>query len=75
MRECLDILRILATDKEVLEQAYALGIIDFEDALQRASAERNGLDAIVTRDPNGFIGSPIHVLSPLELVAHLRATN
>jgi hypothetical protein len=30
-----------------------------------------GLDAIVTRDPKGFVGSPIPVLSPDELLDRL----
>jgi hypothetical protein len=29
------------------------------------------LDAIVTRDPKGFAGSPVPVLSPAELLAQL----
>ena len=38
--------------------------LDFEDAVQVASAIKLGLEAIVTRDLDGFTGSPIPVLSP-----------
>lgn len=44
---------------------------DFEDNLQIASAVESGLDVIVTRDPKGFAGSPVPVLSPTELLVRL----
>jgi predicted nucleic acid-binding protein len=74
VRTCLDSLSIMTVDKETLEQAYALPVNDFEDALQMAAAVRNGLTALVSRDPSGFSGSPVPVLSPAELVARLQAT-
>lgn len=71
VRECLDSLEILPVDKLTLEDAHSLAGSDFEDALQIASAVRNGVDAIVTRDSSGFGSSPVEVLSPPELVARL----
>jgi hypothetical protein len=44
---------------------------DFEDNVQIACAVIAGLDAIVTRDPKGFAGSPVLVLTPAELLARL----
>jgi len=44
---------------------------DLEDNVSMACALAAGLDAIVTRDPKGFAGSPIPVLSPTELLARL----
>ena len=44
---------------------------DFEDNLQIACAVQSGIDAIVTRDPNGFVASPILVLTPSELLGRL----
>jgi hypothetical protein len=71
LRQCLDHLELLAVDREILEQAYGYATTDFEDAVQIASAARNALDAIVTRDPNGFAGSPVAIVSPTELAARL----
>lgn len=44
---------------------------DFEDNLQVASAVEAKLDSIVTRDPRGFAGSPVPILTPAELLARL----
>lgn len=44
---------------------------DFEDNLQVACAVLARLDAIITRDPKGFVGSPITVLAPAELLAQI----
>lgn len=63
----LALMEICAVDREVLEQAIALGLTDFEDAVQVASAIKLGLEAIVTRDVDGFTGSPIAVLSPKDM--------
>ncbi len=75
VRQCLDCLRLLLVDRDVLEQAYALPTVDFEDALQIAAAVRHGADAIVARDASGFADSPITVLSPIQLAAHLRTSS
>ena len=44
---------------------------DLEDNVSMACAEVAGLDAIVTRDPRGFAGSTIPVLSPAQRLALL----
>lgn len=72
VRKCLDVLTVVPVDEETLEAAYALSAGDFEDALQIASAMRNDVEAIVTRDPDDFISAPVRVLSPTELAASLR---
>jgi hypothetical protein len=38
-------------------------LIDFEDAVQIACAVAQGLGAILTRDKQGFLSSPVPVLS------------
>ncbi len=63
----LALMEICALDREVLEQAIALGLPDFEDAVQIACAIELELEGIVTRDVNGFVGSPIPIFSPQEL--------
>jgi len=63
----LALMEICTVDRSVLEQAIALKFDDFEDGVQVACAIALGLEAIVTRDVNGFRGSPILVLLPEEL--------
>ncbi|MEH1948349.1 MAG: PIN domain-containing protein [Nostoc sp.] len=65
--QLLILMEICAVDRSVLEQAIALRLTDFEDAVQVASAMKLGLEAIITRDLDGFIGSPIPVLSPKDM--------
>jgi predicted nucleic acid-binding protein len=67
----LELMEICPVNREVLEQAISLDLPDFEDAVQVACAITCGLDTIITRDLNGFTGSPVSVLSPRELKARL----
>ena len=43
---------------------------DYEDAVMIASAQRSGMDCIVTRDPDHFRASPIAVYSPGSFIQH-----
>ena len=65
----LALMDICAVNRSVLEQAIALNLPDFEDAVQVACAIALSLEAITTRDANGFMGSPVPILSPSDLVA------
>lgn len=48
-----------------------LNVVLDEDNLQVASAVEAKLEAIVTRNPKGFAGSPLPVLTPTEFLAKL----
>lgn len=74
VRLCLDTFAICAVDRLSLEQAIYLPGGDFEDNLQVVCATLAGLDAIITRDKDGFQGSTITVLTPTELLAQLNLT-
>ncbi|MGC1307949.1 MAG: PIN domain-containing protein [Phormidesmis sp.] len=63
----LALMEVCPVNREVLEQAVALKLSDFEDAVQVACAIASGLDLITTRDAIGFKGSPISVIEPIEL--------
>ena len=52
---------------DLLDVAERWDGIDFEDNLQIACAVEATLDAIVTRNPKDFAGSPVPVLTPAEL--------
>ena len=68
---CLDAFEIAAVDRGVLERAQVLAGTNFEDNAQIACAELNQLDALVTRNPDDYVGSPLPVWSPAECRRHL----
>jgi len=53
---------VASVDDKVLRRALSLGWPDFEDAVCASAAELCECDAIVTRDPKGFIESPVRVV-------------
>jgi predicted nucleic acid-binding protein len=69
---CLDQLYIIPVGPTELRSAAGQGHGDFEDHLQIALALANEVDAIVTRDPVGFVGSPITILTPTQFVEQMR---
>jgi predicted nucleic acid-binding protein len=71
VQACLSTLDIAPLDLSSLLAAQALPGPDFEDNLKIACAVQAGVHAIVTRDPRGFAGSPLPVLTPAGLVASL----
>jgi hypothetical protein len=71
VRTCLQAFAIVAVDGPLLQQADTLPGTNLEDNLQLAAAVMNPLEAIVTRDPSGFAGSPVAVLTPADLLARL----
>lgn len=70
--ETLTALMVCPVDRVVLESAFNSGLPDFEDAVQIFSAVAQGSEAIVTRDAQGFLSSPIPVLSVQELLQRVR---
>jgi predicted nucleic acid-binding protein len=64
IRLMLRMFRVATVDGVLLEQALALPLGDFEDAVTAAAAQANGCDFIVTRDPKGFRGSPVRAMAP-----------
>jgi predicted nucleic acid-binding protein len=73
--EILTAMMICPVDRVVLESAFNSSLADFEDAVQIFSAVTQGLEAIVTRDAQGFLNSPISVLSIQELLQQVRQQN
>jgi len=67
--ELLAVFGVAAVDEAVLQRALALAWPDFEDAVCAAAAEASGCDLIVTRDPDGFKGSPVPPLDAATALA------
>lgn len=62
---------LFTVDAPLLQQARALPGNDFEDNVQIACAMNAQLDLIVTRDPLDFRASPVLIIEPPEIIAHL----
>ena len=60
----LRVFRVAPLDASIVEQAFRLPIVDFEDAVTAAAALAAECEFIVTRDPRGFKGSPVRALGP-----------
>ncbi|WP_066382122.1 PIN domain-containing protein [Anabaena sp. CA = ATCC 33047] len=67
----LTVMVICSVNQAILEAALSSGLSDFEDAVQIACAVALRLDAIATRDQQGFLGSPVPVLSVRQLLQQL----
>ena len=65
----LSVFEVAEVDSSVLSAALALNWEDFEDAVTAAAARRAKCDALVTRNPRDFKGSPVRVLTPQEAAA------
>jgi predicted nucleic acid-binding protein len=61
VQDILGLLDICSVNRSTIEQAIALELPDFEDAIQCACAIAELAEAIVTRDSSGFQGSRIPI--------------
>lgn len=75
IRVCLHRFEVLSVDRQTLLDADVLLGNDFEDNIQTATAITAEVDGIVTRDPSGFVHSPVPVWSPAELLLRLTPSN
>jgi len=71
MDALLSVFDVATVDRQVLHSALALGWTDFEDAVTAAAAQSAKCDALVTRNPADFKGSPVRVLTPAEVLPWL----
>jgi predicted nucleic acid-binding protein len=71
VRNCLDLLQVVSVTRDLLDATERRGGSDFEDDVQIECATDARLDAIVTRNPEDFVDSPVLVLTPAELLARL----
>ena len=65
--------RVAAAGDAEAREARTMGLPDFEDALQAASAKACGADWIVTRNIDDFRQSAVPTISPAEFVARFPA--
>lgn len=64
-------MKICPVNRRILQAAILSNLSDFEDAVQLACATSLNLDAVITRDPAGFAGAAIPILSAGDLLQNL----
>ena len=64
-----ELVSIVPVDKSVIERAMRVETVDYEDAIQIASAEACRADFIVTRDVHGYKKSSVKPITPSEYLA------
>jgi predicted nucleic acid-binding protein len=69
---CVAGFEIAALYRECVLAARRMPGGDFEDNLQIATAVTDFMQGIVTRNPDDFVGSPIRIFTPTELLLALR---
>ena len=68
--QLLDVVPLAAAD---FQRALAMGLRDFEDAVQAAACLRAGADFLATRNGKDFKGAPVTTKTPGEVLALLAA--
>jgi len=72
LRKLARLVRVVAVDEAVVQQALDSTFADVEDAMQYfAATSVPAVEALVTGDPKGFKEGSLSVLSPLEAQAGL----
>ena len=64
-------MQVCTVDRSILEIAISSNLLDFEDAVQLACAIVENLDAIITRDAQGFTGATLSILSAGEVLQRI----
>lgn len=72
LREVTDFVTVAPAHTDAFRYAAALGLSDFEDALQVAAAQACGARVIVTRNLADFRASPIPARTPGAILEELR---
>jgi predicted nucleic acid-binding protein len=70
----LRVFAVAPVDGTVIRDALELPSLDFEDSVAAAAACSAGCDLVITRDPRGFHGSHVRVLTPEAAVPLLTAS-
>lgn len=69
--DLLEVLTVVETGAAEFHRALAMGLGDFEDAVQAAACLTAGADHLVTRNARDFKGAPVSTRTPGEVLALL----
>lgn len=67
--DLLSVLSVLDTTGTDCRTALIIGSGDYEDAIMMATANRSGMDGIVTRNEKDYANSPVSVFTPQQLLS------
>ena len=68
LRKLRRLLSVLSITEEMLDEALMEDSVDFEDAIQYVTAERNGMDFIITRNIRDYKKSRVPALDAADFV-------
>jgi predicted nucleic acid-binding protein len=69
--DVLQILTVVAAGAAEFQRALAMGLSDFEDAVQAATCLTAGAEYLVTRNARDFKGAPVATRTPGEILGAL----
>lgn len=67
--DLLEILEVVPLESADFQRALAMGLGDYEDAVQAAACLKVGASFLVTRNQRDFKGAPVASRSPAEVLA------
>ncbi len=73
IRQLLLQVKVTPIGHEILLRAFDFGFSDYEDAVQYACAEADGLEAIVTRNVDDYKNAKLPVFTPDDFLQHLKS--
>jgi len=71
LSDVLSLVQLVPVDEDRIHHALAADWADFEDAVQAACAEKEGVDYLVTRNKRDFRKAAVKPVTPAELLALL----
>ena len=72
IQKLLKFTKLLHSNDETIQRAFASNFSDFEDALINSLAETHNMDAILTNNVSDFIKSDLPVYRPVDFIALFR---
>ena len=72
--DLLQLLDVVELSRADFQRALALGLADYEDAVQVAACLKIGADVLVTRNAKDYKGGPVVTRLPGEVLAQLRSS-
>ncbi|GAB2785799.1 PIN domain-containing protein [Rhabdobacter roseus] len=68
----VSLVEVIGIDKDIILQALAAEMKDFEDAVQASAAEVNDIEFIITRNKSDFTNTSVQIATPKEFLSYPR---
>jgi len=72
IKELIEVVNVVGVDRNVITNALASGMKDFEDAVQASASELNGIEMIITRNKDDFVNARLEIATPQEFLTGLK---